>query len=312
VRFSDDFQRLNPIRQERLAALTTMRIGGMATMIRLESRSSLAELLAARPRFLGKGANVLVGDGDCPDPVVQLGEAFSGCVVHEPQGGAVVVEAGAGLDLAELMQVCISRGLAGPEGLAGVPATVGGALRMNAGTSTCWMLDWVSQVEVVMPGEDRPRLIERAAMDAAYRSCGLPPGTVFLGCSLRLAQGDPLALRAQATRLKKAKAQSQPLAQASAGCVFKNPSRDLPAGRLIDDLGLKGTSCGGAMVSPVHANFIVNAQRSASAQDVCTLINVVRERAWRERGIELVMEVEAWNCPDEIRVHPRDLIGAGS
>ena len=312
MRFSDDFQRLNPIRQERLAALTTMRIGGLAHLVRLESRSSLPELLAARPRFLGKGANLLVGDGELTEPVVQLGDAFAQCVVQEPRGGLVEVEAGAALDLAELMQRCINQGLAGPEGLAGVPATVGGALRMNAGTSTCWMLDWVSQVEVVMPGEDQPRWIERAALDAAYRSCGLPSGTVFLGCRLSLAQGDPLALRAQANRLKKAKAQSQPLAQASAGCIFKNPSRELPAGRLIDELGLKGTTCGGAMVSPVHANFIVNPQRSATAQDVCTLINLVRNRAWRERGVELVMEVEAWDCPSEIRMHPRDLIGVGT
>jgi UDP-N-acetylmuramate dehydrogenase len=310
LKFSDEFQRLNRIEERRLASLTTMRIGGVATVVTLESRATLGELLSSPIRLLGKGANLLVGDGPLEQTVVQLGESFGGCTISEVKGGMAVVEAGAGLDLAELIQRCVAAGLSGPEGLAGVPATVGGALRMNAGTSTCWMLDWVSEVEVVLPGETTPRRIERGALAAAYRQCGLPSGTIFLGCQLRLGTGDPVQLRAQAGRLKKAKAATQPLALPSAGCVFKNPSPQLPAGKLIDELGLKNARCGGAMVSPVHANFIVNPERSATAQDVCSLIRLVRDRAWRERGVELMMEVEAWNCPAEIHAHPRDLLGA--
>jgi UDP-N-acetylenolpyruvoylglucosamine reductase len=217
------------------------------------------------------------------------------------------VRAGAGADLAELIAACVKAGLAGPEGLAGVPATVGGALRMNAGTSTCWMLDWVARVEVVLPGEEQPRWLERAALPAAYRSCGLPHGTLFLGCELLLAQDDPEKLRATGARLKKAKAASQPLALPSAGCVFKNPRPELPAGRLIDELGLKGERVGGALVSAVHANFIVNEQRTATCADVAGLVRRIRERAWRERGVVLEMEVETWECPDWLKAHPRDV-----
>jgi UDP-N-acetylmuramate dehydrogenase len=217
------------------------------------------------------------------------------------------VRVGAAVDLAKLIATTTAAGLAGPEGLAGVPATVGGALRMNAGTATCWMLDWVARVEVILPGEDTPCWLERAALSAGYRCCGLPDGTVFLGCELSLAADDPERLRATATRLKQAKAATQPLALPSAGCMFRNPSRELPAGKLIDSLGLKGVQIGGAAVSPVHANFIVNPTRAATAADVCALVRLIRERAWAERGVVLHMEVEAWGCPDWLHVHPGEL-----
>jgi UDP-N-acetylmuramate dehydrogenase len=88
--------------------------------------------------------------------------------------------------------------------------------------------------------------------------------------------------------------------------VFKNPCPDLPAGLLIDELGFKGRRVGGALVSPVHANFIVNPERKATAADVCQLIAKIRDRAWRERGVVLELEVESWQCPDFIHQHPQD------
>ncbi len=308
--FTPDFIHANQVGELRLATLTTMRIGGPATVVTLDSRGSLAELLERPHRWLGKGANLLVGDQGVSEPVARLGPSFARCEIGPLRSGVALVAAGAALDLAELIAACVKSGLAGPEGLSGVPATVGGALRMNAGTSTCWMLDWVSRVEVVLPGTTAPRWLERAELPASYRDCGLPVGTLFLGCELSLAHGDPGALKAQGTKLKQAKAASQPLAMPSAGCVFKNPSPQLPAGKLIDELGLKGTRVGGAMVSPVHANFIVNPERVASSADVAALVRLIRERAWRERGVELRMEVETWNCPDELKLHPRDLIGS--
>jgi UDP-N-acetylmuramate dehydrogenase len=310
--FSDQLASRNRVQRRDLAGLTTMRIGGPAWVVELEERADLPELLARPLRWLGRGANLLVGDDGVEETVVRLGRRFAGLAIGRPAGGFTTVEAGAGLDLAELIRACVDAGLAGPEGLAGVPATVGGALRMNAGTSTCWTLDWVDEVEVLLPGEAAPRWIPRAAMAAGYRDCGMPRGTVFLGCRLRLASADPEQLRAQAGRLKKAKAATQPLALPSAGCVFRNPRPDLPAGRLIDELGLKGARVGGAVVSEVHANFIVNPGRGASAHDVCTLIRQVRERAWRERGISLQLEVETWSCPEQLLADPSVLIGAGA
>jgi UDP-N-acetylmuramate dehydrogenase len=306
--FTAGFRARNAVAATRLAEHTTMRIGGAAEHVEFNHRADLPELLGRPRRWLGKGANLLVGDDGLTEPVVTLGPEFARLEVGALHGGRATVRAGAGLDLARLMSATIAAGLAGPEGLAGVPASVGGALRMNAGTSTCWMLDWVSRVEVVLPGEEAPRWLERAELPASYRSCGLGEGVLFLGCELELAGDDPARLKATATRLKQAKAASQPLAARSAGCVFKNPSRELPAGRLIDELGLKGSRMGAAVVSPVHANFIVN-DGGATAADVAALVRLIRGRAWRERGVVLQMEVETWNCPADLRVHPREYEG---
>ena len=307
VEFTAALRGRNRHEDRRLAELTTMRVGGPATVVYLDDRADLTELLACEGRWLGKGANLLVNDLAVGRPVVRLGHACEHLDIAAVSGGLTTVRVGAAVDLAKLIAATTAAGLAGPEGLAGVPATVGGALRMNAGTATCWMLDWVARVEVVLPGEDAPRWFERAELPAGYRSCGLPAGSLFLGCELALATDDPERLKATATRLKQAKAASQPLALPSAGCVFRNPSRELPAGKLIDELGLKCTRIGGAEVSPVHANFIVNPERKASADDVCALVRLVRDRAWRERGIELHMEVETWNCPDWLQAHPSEL-----
>jgi UDP-N-acetylmuramate dehydrogenase len=300
-RLSAELRARNRVGEVRLADLTTMRIGGPATVLHLEDRRDLPELLALPHRWLGKGANLLVGDAGVDELVVRLGTEFDRCEILGTEAGKTRVAVGAAHDLAKLIAATVKAGLAGPEGLAGVPATVGGALRMNAGTSTCWTLDWVTRVEVVLPGKDTPRWIERAEMAAAYRVCGLPAGVLFLGCELGLAAGDPEQLKATATRLKQAKAATQPLALPSAGCVFKNPAPTMPAGKLIDELGLKGARSGGAEVSTVHANFIVNPERTATAADVADLVRRIRRAAWSERGIDLHMEVETWNCPADLR-----------
>jgi len=304
--FTDAFLTRNRVATTTLAGRTTMRVGGACTLVTLDARDDLGELMDRPRRWLGKGANLLVGDDGVAEPVVVLGRDFTALEIGDIRGGRATVRAGAAVDLAKLIAACVAAGLAGPEGLAGVPATVGGALRMNAGTSTCWTLDWVRRVEVVLPGDTAPRWLERSELPAAYRTSGLPKGTLFVGCELELAADDPGKLKATATRLKQAKAASQPLALPSAGCVFKNPSPELPAGKLIDQLGLKGERVGGAQVSPVHANFIVNDQ-GARCADVAALIRRIRRRAWDERGVVLTMEVETWGCPDDLHAHPREV-----
>jgi len=305
--FTAGFSSRNRVQIQRLAELTTFRIGGPATVAVLDAREDLAETLARSPRWLGKGANLLVGDEGLAVPVVRLGRDFDVIRDAGSDGGRAIVQVGAATDLAKVISHCIAAGLAGPEGLSGVPATVGGALRMNAGTVHCWTLDFVRRVEVVLPGQDAPQWLERSALPAVYRSSGLPAGTLFLGCELALEPGDPQALKERGAKLKKAKADSQPLALPSAGCVFKNPSKELPAGKLIDQLGLKGTRAGGAEISTVHGNFIVNPGRDAAAMDVVRLVRRIRRSAFRERGVVLDMEIEAWACPDELRAHPSEL-----
>ncbi len=306
VPFTPGFLERNRVATTALANRTTMRVGGASTVVTLDARADLAEIMDRPKRWLGKGANLLVGDDGVVEPVVVLGRDFNALEIDEIHGGRACVRVGAAVDLAKLIAACVAAGLAGPEGLAGVPATVGGALRMNAGTATCWTLDWVRKVEVVLPGDVAPRWLERSELPAAYRTSGLPVGTLFVGAELELAADDPAKLKATATRLKQAKSASQPLALPSAGCVFKNPSPELPAGKLIDLLGLKGTRIGGAQISAVHANFIVNDQ-GARCADVAALVRLIRRRAWDERGVVLTMEVETWNCPDELHAHPREV-----
>ncbi|NRA39826.1 MAG: hypothetical protein HRU15_16915 [Planctomycetes bacterium] len=193
-----------------------------------------------------------------------------------------------------------------PELLAGVPATIGGALYMNAGTSTCWMFDWVSRVEVLLPDEHQPRWLLRDEVPAIYRSSGLARGTIFLQCEMILQAADSDGLKEKASTLKQAKAASQPLSAKSAGCIFKNPSTEVAAGWLIDDLGLKGQQVGGVKVSDIHGNFIVN-DGTGSVNDVTTLIQQIRQRAWQEREINLQLEVQCWHCPPELHIKAEDL-----
>lgn len=303
-----DFCRRNQVADMPLASRCTMRIGGPATVVTVEDRRDLPELLALPHRWLGKGANLLIGDAPAAFMVAQLGTSFSQLDIGPIQGGQAVVRCGAGLDLAKLIGASTAAGLAGPEGLSGVPASVGGALRMNAGTATCWMLDWVARVEVVLPGESEPRWLERAELPAAYRECGLPPGSVFLGCEMVLHSDDPQRLKDTGRRLKQAKAASQPLAARSAGCIFKNPSPQDPAGKLIDQCGLKGMRVGGAEISQVHGNFITNVA-DAKAVDVVELIRRIRSTVWRERGIVMELEVQTWDIDPAVRAHP-DTLGA--
>ena len=309
---SPDLRRRNQVHAVRLSELTTMRIGGPATLVILEDRRDLPELLALPHRWLGRGANLLVGDLGVPEIVIKLGAAFDTISLGAPVDGRALVKVGAGYDLARLIAATVKAGLAGPEGLAGVPATIGGALRMNAGTSTCWTIDWVTRVEVLLPNETTPRWLEHKDLPVAYRSSGLPVGTLFLSAEMSLATGDPEQLRATSVRLKQAKAASQPLALPSAGCMFKNPSPTCPAGKLIDELGLKGQRVGGAEISQVHANFIVNPQRTATVADVTALVRRIRCAAWTQRQIVMELEVETWNCPAELHAHPETLLEAGA
>lgn len=288
-----------------LAKMTTLRIGGPARICTIVERAALAALPDLGPcRWLGRGANLLIGDEGVSEPVLRLGGDFDALAI-EPLGDHALLRVGAAVNLTRLISTCMTAGLAGPEALAGVPASVGGALCMNAGTSTGWIFDLVRRVEVLLPGQREPCWLARTEVPAVYRSAGLPAGTVYLACEMLLPYGNPAVLRARANELKRHKAASQPLSARSAGCTFKNPAPDLPAGRLLDELGCKGLRVGALEVSPVHANFLVNLGEGRAA-DAVELIVQLRRRAWRERGIVLELEVETWNCSDRLRSHPED------
>ncbi|MFN0066272.1 MAG: UDP-N-acetylmuramate dehydrogenase [Limisphaerales bacterium] len=278
-------------RDEPLSKRTTLRVGGPADVyVEPESEADLAfTLRAARaadePVFLlGRGSNLLVRDGGLRAVVVSLARpAFAAVRVEAPR-----LHAGAGARLKHLAVEARRAGLAGLEFFEGIPGSLGGALRMNAGAMGRWTFDVVESLRFMdAEGGVHERLA--AEVRAEYRACPLLRDHVALSAVLRGEPALPAEIAARMAQYSAKRWESQP-PQPSAGCIFKNPAA-APAGKLVDELGLKGTRHGGAAVSTVHGNFIVN-DGGAAAADVLRLIETVRARVLAERGIRLETEVE--------------------
>jgi len=286
-----------------LATLTSYRVGGPAEFYATPpDLAALEQLLrraadARRPvRVLGQGTNLLAAD-----------DGVEGLVIHLPRSGfgAVTcagrrVRAGAGLGLVTLVNWSVGQGLHGLECLQGIPGTVGAALRMNAGGKYG---DIGRRVRRVSGLEYSGAPFEWSAEECGfmYRGSKLS-GRIVTGCELELPRGDPAIGRMLLAEVYGDKAASQPLAARSAGCVFKNPSQAglPPAGKLLDDLGLKGLRVGGASVSTLHANFLI-CEGQTLARDVAGLIRLVRQRVYEARGVLLELEIEVWGMePEEL------------
>ena len=278
-----------------LSELTSLGIGGTTDLLRITSHDSipaLVSLLAANSiphKFLGGGSNLLVPDGELPWVVLQL-------VAREPdvvlEGNLARVDAAA--DLGRTVTYCAKHDLGGMEGLIGVPGTVGGALRMNAGAYGMQIGTYVREVKVYRAVA---RTIETLCGDQIsfeYRHTSFAPDDMMLAVTLEL-PSKPYKEILQGIRICNEKRRSsQPLGQKSAGCIFKNPP-GASAGRMIDELGLKSLHVGGARVSDRHANFFVNAGQ-ASAADMLGLISHVRERVEKAYGVALENEVVVWDA----------------
>ncbi len=276
-----------------LDKLTWFKLGGRAKwLFRPEGVDDLASMVrrargeGVSVRVLGAGANVLVRDDGVDGVVVRLDEpAFRG---ESIDGCRVTV--GGGADVMPLARRLAKTGLAGLEFMAGIPATVGGAIRMNAGGLGGEFGDVVRRVRVMKPDgtiEDWDR--DRLAF--GYRTSSIRD-EVVLSAELELCSDDPDEIRKRYDAQFAAKRASQPLVDKSAGCIFKNPP-GLSAGALIDRAGLKGTRCGKASVSHRHANFIV-ADPDARASDVLSLMDVIKRRVLDHWGMELQAEIEVW------------------
>ncbi len=279
-------------RDEPLAKRTTLRVGGPADVFvepsRDEELTAVLELawVHSVPVFvLGRGSNLLVRDGGIRGLVLSLQHPhFSRIEVR-----GELIDVGAGAYLRHVANAARDAGLSGLEFLEGIPGSVGGALRMNAGAMGSWMFGVTETLRYITPRGERHE-IPAAEAGARYRGCPLLVENLALGAVLRGQPAPRADILARMTTSNQKRWSSQPR-QPSAGCTFKNPLPELPAGRLIDGLGLKGTRVGDAMVSDVHANFFVNLG-SASARDVLALIELVRTRVREARGTELETEVE--------------------
>jgi UDP-N-acetylmuramate dehydrogenase len=236
--------------------------------------------------ILGMGANLLVGEAGVNGAVVKLdGESFTQVVIEGDRA-----RVGAGADLRRVLIRTVREGLAGLHCLAGIPGTTGGAVRMNAGGAWGDIGSLVQRVHV-MDANGQTYCRERDELVFEYRRTSLAE-PLILAAEFQLTQSDPKQVLQQVREIWTYKKNTQPLRVRSAGCVFKNP-RQMSAGALIDQAGLKGTSCGGAIVSTRHANFIV-ARAGTKPSDVLKLIAVVREKVWEKFGVHLELEIQVW------------------
>jgi len=278
-----------------LAELTSLGIGGTTDLLRIKNHESIASLLnlldsgGVPHRFLGGGSNLLVGDGELPWVVLQLARPNPDIVL---EGNVAHVDAAA--DLGRTVTYCAKHDLGGMEGLIGVPGTVGGALRMNAGAYGMQIGSYVREVKLYRAATRKIEILRGEQISFEYRHTSFAPDDMMLAVKLEL-PSKPYKEILQGIRICNEKRRSsQPLGQKSAGCIFKNPP-GASAGRMIDELGLKGLSVGDARVSDRHANFFVNAKK-ASAKDMLALVAGVRERVHWAFHVELEHEVVIWNA----------------
>jgi UDP-N-acetylmuramate dehydrogenase len=279
--------------------LTSLRVGGAIDwVVSPETEEQAAAIVHEMDqagitwRALGSGSNVLADDGDHHYVVLSLKELkgdlrFDGEQVSVPAGYS-------------LPRLCIDvarQGLSGIEGLGGIPGTVGGALWMNAGAYGHEIGTVTESVRVARDG--RVVEIPGAEVQWNYRHTSFKEGELLLGATLRLTPDDPEKIRARMEDAKSRRMATQPHGSRSAGCFFKNPPEGaVGTGKMIDDIGMKGTRKGSAVISPVHANFIVTEGEDACAEDALALAEEVRERVKREHGIDLEYEVELWRAKD--------------
>jgi UDP-N-acetylmuramate dehydrogenase len=281
-------------KDEPLAPLAWLRLGGPAAYFARPHR--IDELIALlkrcrseeiTPRILGGGSNVLVRDEGLNALVIHLeSPSFSDVTVR-----GNVVEAGAAVPLTALISHAARSGLAGLEILTGIPGTVGGALRGNAGSRQGAIGQFVRRA-MVLDIADEIQVRERDDLNFADRDSNLDE-PVILSAEFELAAEDPETLVRRMRRIWIIKKENQPYGYQFSGCIFKNPAPDVSAGTLIDQAGLKGTRFGGAEVSDRHANFII-AHPGAKSSDVLELIDRIRQRVWQQFGYDLDLQIQIW------------------
>jgi len=278
-----------------LAALTSLGIGGTTDLLRITKRQFIPDLISLLERhhiaykFLGGGSNLLVGDGELPWVILQLAKPDPEIVLD---GNLAHVDAAA--DLGRTVTYCAKHDFGGMEGLIGVPGTVGGALRMNAGAYGMQIGSFVREVKLYRAAERKIEILRGHEISFEYRHTSFAPDDMMLAVTLELPSKSFKEILQGIRICNEKRRSSQPLGQKSAGCIFKNPP-GASAGRMIDELGLKGHSVGDAKVSDRHANFFVNAGQ-ASAKDMLTLMANVRSRVEKSFGVKLEHEVVVWNA----------------
>ncbi len=279
-----------------LARISWFRVGGAAeVMFRPADVDDLAAFIAACPpgvplTVIGLASNLLVRDGGVPGVVVRLGREFADVRIN-----GNTVHAGAGAVGANIARAVAEAGISGLEFLSGIPGTIGGALRMNAGAFGREMKDIVCSARAI----DARGIIQElkaADLDFEYRRCGVPEGWIFVSAVLRGTPGDLAEISALMAKIKSDRQATQPMGTATGGSTFANPT-GYKAWQLIDEAGCRGLVRGGAMVSDKHCNFLVNTG-TATASDLEGLGEEVRRRVFENSGIKLEWEIRRVGVAD--------------
>lgn len=280
--------------REPLAAHTSLGVGGPANLVRVNDVSRLPEVIEDLRRMglpwrvLGGGTNLLVCDEGLDEVVIQLGRPRNGMRFDGQR-----VETPAAANLGTLVMDCAKRNLGGMEGLIGVPGTVGGALRMNAGAYGIEIGPLVRRLTLYRGARGVVETLKTSEIRFEYRHTSFAPDDIMLSVTLELPDEPYQEIVERIKVFNQKRRASQPINEKSAGCIFKNPP-GYSAGKMIEELGMKGVRVGGAVISERHANFFVN-RFGATAADFLKLIETVREKVLRTYAFELKEEVIHWD-----------------
>ncbi len=290
--------------EEPMANHTSFKVGGPAdALVRPKKRDDLVRLVRWASEHgitympIGAGSNILVRDSGIRGIVILLDGCLQAIAEKNPASGHPVVVAGAGVKLPALCAYALKHGFKGFNFILGIPGTVGGGLRVNAGAGGRSMGDVVETVGLLMPGGSI-RTLQKTDLHFSYRNLDLPPELttepgstpIILEADFCLKQAGKPGIRQEARQILKLRNAHQPWTAPSAGCIFKNPVGNRSAGQLIDMAGLKGKRIGDAQVSPKHANFIVN-RGQATAGDILALMDLIRTSVYERYRIKLEAEV---------------------
>lgn len=271
---------------------TSIRVGGMADVLIFPgSIEELAQLISYLKDYnvpfipVGNCTNLIVRDGGYRGVLVSLKKLRT--VDYQPLPLSVYAEAG--VPLSEIVNLSIKESLTGIEFCAGIPGSVGGGVKMNAGAWGSELKDIVKTVSLIN-GAGEIKTAQRNELEFEYRNLNLPEGTIILGAKFLFTKGFKEEIEERVSKIISIRKKKHPLEYRNAGSIFKNPP-NISAGKIIDDLGLKGKKVGGAKISEIHGNFIVNSGR-AQAKDVISLIEITQKKVLEERGIHLETEVK--------------------
>lgn len=281
---------------ETMSRHTSIGVGGMAdALVSPKTVKELGQIITclrhSKTPFIpvGNGTNLIVRDGGYRGVIIST-KGLNNITLNKRNAEQISIRTGAGAALSEIVRLAAEESLTGMEFFAGIPGSVGGAVKMNAGAYGNEIKDTVEKIELINNSGEIQEL-KKNALKFEYRNLDLPEGSIITGASFLLTEGAREQIQERINEILGMRKNKHPLEFRNSGSIFKNPKGGVPAGQIIDEIGLKGLQTGGAKISEKHGNFIVNLGQ-AKASDIIALIDMVKKKIKEERGIVLETEVE--------------------